>query len=80
MTIEEACHSILGGKLAHAIIGSMGVHWAVVAAMARAQTDDDPIAIKALRDYNKMPRTLPCGCRTDGSALCEAHAPREAGT
>ena len=24
------------------------------------------------------PRTLPCGCRTDGSELCEAHAPREA--
>ena len=53
MTIEQACHEILGDKLAHAIISSMGVHWAVVAAMAQATTDDSPRAIQVLRDYVK---------------------------
>ena len=51
MTVEQACHEILGDKLAHAIIGSMGVHWAVVAAMAQATTADDPRALQTLRDY-----------------------------
>lgn len=54
MTIEEACHSILGDELAHAIISSMGVHWAVVAAMAQAMEGDDPAAIRTLRDYTKQ--------------------------
>lgn len=51
MTIEEACHAILGDQLAHAIIGSMGVHWAVVAAMAQATTDDDPAALQSINEY-----------------------------
>ena len=51
MTTEEACHAILGDALACSIISSMGVHWAVVAAMAKATTDDDPRALKALKSY-----------------------------
>lgn len=50
MTIEEAVHSILGGEVAHAIIADMGVHWAVVAAVAKATTADDPEAIETLRN------------------------------
>lgn len=57
VTTEEACHSILGDQLAHAIISSMGVHWAVVASMAQATTDDEPRAIEALREYIKRRET-----------------------
>lgn len=51
MNVDEACRLILGEKLANAIISDQGPHWAVVAAMAAATTDHDPLAIKALRDY-----------------------------
>lgn len=49
MSTEEACYSILGAELAHAIIADQGLSWAVVAAMAEATTDDNPEAIAALR-------------------------------
>ena len=57
MNVETACHIILGDKLAHSIISDMGVHWAVIAAMAKATTADDPQAIKTLRDYTRAKTT-----------------------
>lgn len=51
MTIETACALIMGDELAHSIITDMGLHWAVVAAMAEAKTTDDPEAIRTLREY-----------------------------
>lgn len=56
MTIEEACCSIMGDKLANAIIMDQGVHWAVVAAMADARTSHDPEAIATLRAYVREKR------------------------
>jgi hypothetical protein len=52
MTIEEALFSVLGDKVAHGIISEMGIHWAVVAAMAKAKTSDDPRALAAIRAWN----------------------------
>ena len=51
MTIHEAVHAILGDRLAHAIIADQGIHWAVVAAMAQATTDDDPRALAAINAW-----------------------------
>lgn len=51
MSIEEACRVILGNKLAAAIIDDQGVHWAVVAAMAKAVNGDDQRALKAIREW-----------------------------
>lgn len=51
MDINEACRKILGGKTAVAIIADQGLHWAVVAAMAAATTDDDAEAIRTLREH-----------------------------
>lgn len=59
MSVEEACHAILGDELAHAIIGSMGVHWAVVAAMAQAMEGDNPEAIRTLRDHTRASKGKP---------------------
>ncbi len=58
LTIEEACASILGDELAHSIIMDMGVHWAVVAAMADARTSDDPAALAAIRAHNAAQRAV----------------------
>jgi Trk K+ transport system NAD-binding subunit len=52
MSIEEACHAILGDQAAHGIITEQGIHWAVVAAMAAATTNDDPQALAAIRRHN----------------------------
>lgn len=46
MSIDEACRIILGNKLAAAIIADQGIHWAVVAAMTEAKTNDDPRALQ----------------------------------
>lgn len=51
MTLDEALAIILGAKIAHDITMGQGRHWAVVAAMARATTDQDPKAIQTIRDY-----------------------------
>lgn len=49
MTIDEALAEILGPKIAHDITMDMGRHWAVVAAMARATTDQSAEAIATIR-------------------------------
>jgi hypothetical protein len=48
MSIEDACRSILGRKLADSIIASQGIHWAFVAAVADARTNADPRALRAI--------------------------------
>jgi len=48
MNIREACSSIIGDDLARSIIDDMGIHWAVVAAMAEAKTSADPAALAAI--------------------------------
>lgn len=53
MKIEQALISIMGYELYRAIVETQGLHWAVVAAMAEATTDDDPRAIAAIRAYNE---------------------------
>lgn len=57
MSIEEACFSILGDRVAHDIINEMGVHWAVVAAMSSATTADDPAAIAAIKAHTTKDRS-----------------------
>lgn len=57
MTIDEACRSILGERLAGAIINDQGIHWAVVAAMAQAQVTDDRRALAAIRKWNERQRS-----------------------
>jgi hypothetical protein len=47
----------MGEKLALAIIADQGIHWAVVAAMAEATTDDDPAAIAAIDEWNALQKT-----------------------
>lgn len=51
MTIEEAVSAIIGKDLAESIIADMGLHWAVVAATAEAETTDDPEAISTIRSW-----------------------------
>lgn len=51
MTIEEACASIMGEKLAAAIIADQGIRWCIVAAVAQATTADDPVALHTIRAY-----------------------------
>ena len=53
MTVDEAIAIILGPELADSISLDMGQHWAIVAAMARATTDQDPEAIRTLQEYIK---------------------------
>ena len=38
-------------ELAESIIADMGLHWAVVAATAEAETTDDPEAISTIRSW-----------------------------
>lgn len=52
--IEQAVFTILGDEAGHAIIADMGIHWAVVAAMAAATTADDPKALAAIREWNSQ--------------------------
>ncbi len=52
MTIEQACRNILGRTVANAIIEDQGIHWAVVAAMDKAITADDPLSIAKIRAWN----------------------------
>ena len=51
MSIERAVGLVLGDDLADAIIAENGIHWAVVAAMCDATTDDDPEAIAVIRAW-----------------------------
>lgn len=51
LSIEQACRVILGNAIASSIIEDRGVHWAVVAAVAAARTDDDPRALRTIRRH-----------------------------
>ena len=51
MTLSDAIAVILGPKVAHGITMAQGEHWAFVAAVAAANNDDDPEALKALRAH-----------------------------
>ena len=51
VNIREAIASIIGERLAAAIIADQGIHWAVVAAMAEAETSDDPNALAAINAW-----------------------------
>lgn len=53
MKVEVACELILGRDLAQTIIKSQGVHWAIVAAMTSATTDQDQGAIETLRQWQR---------------------------
>jgi hypothetical protein len=59
MTIDEALAIILGPELADSISLDMGQHWAIVAAMARATTDQDPEAIRTLREHVRSLKSPP---------------------
>ena len=61
MNIREACSSIMGDKLARAIIADMGIHWCVVAAMAEAKTSDDARALATIRAWNAEQKDNPNG-------------------
>jgi hypothetical protein len=56
MTVEQAVKTILGKRLAQSIITDRGLHWAVVAAMAAATTDDDSEAIATIRAHIRRER------------------------
>lgn len=58
MNIREAVAKIIGDDLAEAIIADKGMHWAVVAAMTEATTDDDPVALAAIRAWNAEEKAL----------------------
>ena len=58
MTLDEALAAILGPKVAHDITMDQGQHWAVVAAVARATTDQDPVAIRTIRGHVAKKRHL----------------------
>ena len=65
MNIREACGSIMGDELSRKIIDDQGIHWAVVAAMSDATTDDDPVAIQTIRSWNAEQKTAqPTGSDT----------------
>ena len=49
MSVEEACHRILGSRVAEAIISDQGLRRAIVAAMAAARDTDEPEALDAIR-------------------------------
>jgi hypothetical protein len=51
VTIVQAVAAIIGEALAVEIISDRGLHWAVVAAMCEATTDDDPEAIRVIRAW-----------------------------
>ena len=51
MHLDEALAIILGPKLADEISMHLGRHWAVVAAVARATTDQNPKAIAVIRAH-----------------------------
>ena len=51
MSLDDALAIILGPKIAHDITVGQGRHWAVVAAVARATIDQDPEAIRVLREH-----------------------------
>ena len=51
VTLDEALAIILGPEVADAISLKQGRHWAVVAAVARATTDQNPEAIAVLRAH-----------------------------
>ena len=51
MTLDDALAEILGPKIAHDITMAQGQHWALVAAMARATTDQSAQAIQTIRDH-----------------------------
>lgn len=51
MTKEQACHAIMGDKLAHDIIQDMGLHWAIVAALADPNAANHPDAVAILTPH-----------------------------
>lgn len=51
ISLETACERILGNQAAQAIIGDMGLRWAVAAATAKALKTDDAEAIAEIRRY-----------------------------
>jgi len=59
VNIREAVESIIGERLAAAIIADQGIHWAVVAAMAEAETSDNPRAIAAIRAWRAEQKDKP---------------------
>ena len=80
MTLDEALAIILGPEIADATTMDQGQHWAVVAAMARATTDQNPEAIATIRRHVaerkkresrvRCPRGISdCDC---GAAYCRA--------
>lgn len=69
MDIGLACESILGHQLARAIIDSLGIHWAVVAAMAQAMDYDNPHAIAALRKWVADQKAMDAALEADGEKL-----------
>ena len=56
MTLDDALAIILGPEIAHDITMTQGRHWAVVAAMAAATTDQVREAIATLRAHVKAQR------------------------
>lgn len=58
MSVEEAIRVVLGNKLAESITASQGMHWAFVAAVSSARTDDDPRALAAIDKELKRQKAL----------------------
>lgn len=53
MTIHQAIDRILGRELANSIVNDMGLHWAVVAAMAECRVSHGPEVKTAISNYLK---------------------------
>jgi len=53
MDIETACAAIIGDKLAHDIIATQGVHWAVVVAMQECTTAHGPEVKRTIDEWLK---------------------------
>lgn len=51
MTVEEACAAIMGDELFNSVFMDMGLHWAVVAAVADPRAAEHPEALAVLREH-----------------------------
>lgn len=49
--IETACAAIMGERLMRSITDDMGIHWAVVAAMADERAADNPEAVETIKQW-----------------------------
>ena len=58
MNIHEAIGDVIGKKLADCIIADMGIHWAVVAAMAEARLPQHTEAVAAINAWNAAQKAL----------------------